>query len=137
MNEGTDSNIFTFQEAMRIEQEAHRLDQQRKEEQVRKQEEKRLRMGLPLQGERALSKAEQEARIYAFMYVTLSSLCIARSDCLCCYPLSGPISLLSQIWRTMTTKILMTTLRIGSTMIKTMAGKARISLNQIMMIFRQ
>ncbi|KAI0693555.1 hypothetical protein BC835DRAFT_1415815 [Cytidiella melzeri] len=67
MHEGTDSNVFTFQEAMEIEREAHRLDQQRKQEQEQKQEEKRRRMGLPLHGERALTRAEQEARIYAFM----------------------------------------------------------------------
>lgn len=69
MHEGTDTNVFTFQEAIKIEQEAHRLAQERKQQQEQKQEDKRRRMGLSLPGERALSREEQEARIYAFMYV--------------------------------------------------------------------
>ncbi|KAI0091943.1 hypothetical protein BDY19DRAFT_927637 [Irpex rosettiformis] len=66
-HEGTDGNVFTFQEAMQIEQEAHRLAQERKQQQEQKQEEKRRRMGLSAPGEKPLSRIEQEARIYAFM----------------------------------------------------------------------
>lgn len=73
MHEGTDTNVFTFQEAIKIEQEAHRLAQERKQQQEQKQEDKRRRMGLLLPGERALSREEQEARIYAFMYVATFS----------------------------------------------------------------
>ena len=61
--------MFTFQEAVAIEQEAHRLEQQRKKEQEERQEAKRRRMGLPDNGERALTREEQEARIWAFMCV--------------------------------------------------------------------
>lgn len=71
MQEGSESNIFTFQEAMEIEQEAHRQHQQRKKELEQKQEDKRRRMGLLVGGERALTREEQEARVYAFMYGTV------------------------------------------------------------------
>lgn len=64
---------FTFEEAMEIEREAHRLEMERKKEHEERQEEKRRRMGLPKKGERALTREEQEARIYAFMYVIFSS----------------------------------------------------------------
>lgn len=56
---------------MEIEREAHRLEMERKKEHERKLEDRRRRMGLPLNGERALTREEQEARIYAFMYVSL------------------------------------------------------------------
>lgn len=61
------SSVFTLREAMEIEQEAHRVEQQRKKELEEKQEERRRRMGLPIRGERALTREEQEARVYAFM----------------------------------------------------------------------
>ncbi|TFY82596.1 hypothetical protein EWM64_g1408 [Hericium alpestre] len=53
---------FSFQEAVRLEQEAHALERERKQ----RIEEKRRRMGIPLEGE-MLSKQEREARIWAFM----------------------------------------------------------------------
>jgi len=67
MQEGSESNVFTFKEAMEIEREAHKLHQERKKEQEQKQEDKRRRMGLPVGGERTLTREEQEARMYAFM----------------------------------------------------------------------
>ncbi|OBZ76780.1 hypothetical protein A0H81_03979 [Grifola frondosa] len=53
---------FTFEEAVRIEQEAHALDAKRKAEII----EKRRRRGLPIKGE-VLTREQQEARIWAFM----------------------------------------------------------------------
>ncbi|KAJ3554164.1 hypothetical protein NM688_g3248 [Phlebia brevispora] len=61
------SNIFTYQEAMQIEREAHALDMQRQKEHEEKVQERRRRMGLPLAGEKRLTREEQEARIWAFM----------------------------------------------------------------------
>jgi hypothetical protein len=55
---------------MQIEQEAHRLEMQRKREQEERQEEKRRKMGLPQKGDCTLSREEQEARIWAFMYAS-------------------------------------------------------------------
>ena len=51
-----------MQEAMALEQQAH----QREEERKRRILEKKQRSGLPIQGE-VLTKAEREARIWAFM----------------------------------------------------------------------
>jgi hypothetical protein len=55
---------MTVQEAMQIEQEAHTADLRRQREAIAKKQ----RMGLPIKGE-VLSRAEQEARIWAFMCV--------------------------------------------------------------------
>ena len=52
---------------MEIEREAHRLEMERKKAQEERQAERRRRMGLPQKGDRALTREEQEARIYAFM----------------------------------------------------------------------
>lgn len=67
-NTSRTGEIFTSQEAMQIEQEAHRLDMQRKKEQEERNAERRRRMGLPQKGDRVLTREEQEARIWAFMY---------------------------------------------------------------------
>ncbi|KIP12657.1 hypothetical protein PHLGIDRAFT_97222 [Phlebiopsis gigantea 11061_1 CR5-6] len=61
------NSVFTFQEAMEIEREAHRVEMERKREHEQKAEDRRRRMGLPQTGERALTREEQEARVYAFM----------------------------------------------------------------------
>ncbi|GJE84452.1 hypothetical protein PsYK624_005280 [Phanerochaete sordida] len=60
-------DVFTFQEAMEIEAAAHRAEMQRKKEHEERQEERRRRMGLPQKEDRALSREEQDARIWAFM----------------------------------------------------------------------
>ena len=80
------SGVFTLKEAMEIEQEAHRVEQQRKKELEEKQEERRRRMGLPIPGERRLTREEQEARIYAFMCA--ASYMSADSE-LMVFPFSG------------------------------------------------
>ena len=54
---------------MEIEAAAHKAEMQRKREHEERLEEKRRRMGLPQKGDRALTREEQEARIWAFMYV--------------------------------------------------------------------
>lgn len=56
------SSGMTFEEAARIEQEAHALDQLREQQ----AEERRRRQGLPPKGEK-LSKQEMELRVLAFM----------------------------------------------------------------------
>jgi len=56
------SSGMTFEEAVRIEQEAHAQDQLRHQQ----AEERRRRQGLPLKGEK-LSRQEMEARMRAFM----------------------------------------------------------------------
>jgi hypothetical protein len=56
------SDGMTFEEAVRIEQEAHAQDQLRHQQ----AEERRRKQGLPLKGEK-LSKEEMEARMWAFM----------------------------------------------------------------------
>lgn len=56
---------------MEIEREAHRVEMERKREHEQKLADRRRRMGLPQNGERALTREEQEARIYAFMYADL------------------------------------------------------------------
>jgi len=61
------SGGMTFEEAVRIEQEAHAQDQLR-QQQV---EERRRKQGLPPKGEK-LSKEEMEARMWAFMCVPAS-----------------------------------------------------------------
>lgn len=67
-NTSSAGEVFTFQEAMEIEAAAHRAEMQRKKEQEERQEEKRRRMGLPQRGDhRALTREEQESRIWAFM----------------------------------------------------------------------
>jgi len=53
---------LSFQEAVRIEQEAHALDLARQQH----AEERKRRLGLPIKGE-VLSKEATEARIWAFM----------------------------------------------------------------------
>jgi len=53
---------MTFEEAARIEQEAHAQDQLRQEQ----AEERRRKQGLPPKGEK-LSREEMEARLWAFM----------------------------------------------------------------------
>lgn len=55
---------FTFQDAMRLEQEAVAAERRRHEETL----DKKRRRGVPIKGE-VLTRAEQEARIRAFMYV--------------------------------------------------------------------
>lgn len=74
------SNVFTYQEAMQIEQEAHALDLQRQKEHAERAEERRRRMGLPLGGPKRLTKEEQEARIWAFMYALVFLSCGPRPD---------------------------------------------------------
>lgn len=54
---------FSFQDAIRIEQEAHAHDKQKHEEML----EKRRRMGLPIKGERETTEMVA-ARIHAFMW---------------------------------------------------------------------
>lgn len=61
------SSGMTFEEAARIEQEAHALDQLRHQQ----AEERRRKQGLPLKGEK-LSREEMEARMQAFMWVPVS-----------------------------------------------------------------
>ena len=61
------SNIFTYQEAMQIEQEAHALDLQRQKEQEERAADRRQRMGLPMAGEKRLTREEQDARLWAFL----------------------------------------------------------------------
>jgi len=56
------SSGMTFEEAVRIEQEAHAQDQLRHQQ----AEERRRRQGLTLKGEK-LSKEEMEARMWAFV----------------------------------------------------------------------
>ena len=56
------SSGMTFEEAARIEQEAHALDQLREQQ----ADERRRRQGLPPKGEK-LSKQEMELRVWAFM----------------------------------------------------------------------
>lgn len=56
------STGMTFEEAVRIEQEAHAQDQLRHQQ----AEERRRKQGLPPKGEK-LSKEELEARMWAFM----------------------------------------------------------------------
>ena len=51
-----------FDEGIRLEQEAHRLDKERQE----RAEAKRRRLGMPVQGE-VLTRQEREARMWAFM----------------------------------------------------------------------
>ncbi len=131
MHEGSDTNVFTFQEAIQIEQEAHRLEQERKQQQEQKQEEKRKRMGLALPGEKALSRAEQEARIYAFMYVCNPLLRHNTPN-----PPSSLSGLINQPNQTskMTTRkmtLMMTTPPPGLTTTKMTAVKDRISSSQI------
>ncbi|CAL1701436.1 unnamed protein product [Somion occarium] len=58
----SDTGSFSFDEAVRIEQETHALDMRRKQH----LEEKKRRMGLPIKGE-VLTREEREARIWAFM----------------------------------------------------------------------
>ena len=58
----TGSNGMTFEEAVRIEQEAHAQDQLRHQQ----AEERRRKQGLPPKGEK-LSKQEMEARMWAFV----------------------------------------------------------------------
>lgn len=55
---------FTMEEAMELERQAHIQDVKRQEELL----EKRRRRGLPIKGE-VLTRQEQEARIWAFMFV--------------------------------------------------------------------
>ncbi|KAK7695503.1 hypothetical protein QCA50_000139 [Cerrena zonata] len=57
-----DASSFSFDEAVRIEQEAHAADLLRKQH----IEEKKRRLGLPIKGE-VLSQQEREKRIWAFM----------------------------------------------------------------------
>jgi len=57
-----ESNSFTFQEAVRLEQEAHARDQLRQQEMI----ERRRRMGLPIKGEQATPEVIA-SRIHAFM----------------------------------------------------------------------
>lgn len=64
------SSGMTFEEAVRIEQEAHAQDKLRRQQ----QEERRRRQGLPLKGEK-LSKQEMELRMWAFMCVPVSQYC--------------------------------------------------------------
>jgi hypothetical protein len=59
----TSSNGLSFQEAIRIEQEAHAQDFVRQQQ----SEERKRRLGLPIKGE-SLSRQATEARIWAFMY---------------------------------------------------------------------
>jgi len=56
------SSGMTFEEAVRIEQEAHVQDQLRHQQ----AEERRRKQGLPLKGEK-LSRQEMEAQMWAFM----------------------------------------------------------------------
>ena len=56
------SSGMSFEEAARIEQEAHAQDQLRHQQ----AEERRRKQGLPPKGEK-LSKQEMEARVWAFM----------------------------------------------------------------------
>lgn len=56
------TETFSWDEAVRIEQEAHAADLRRQKE----AEERKRRMGLPVKGE-ALTKEQREARIWAFM----------------------------------------------------------------------
>ena len=56
------SGGMTFEEAARIEQEAHAQDQLRHQQ----AEERRRKQGLPPKGEK-LSREEMEARLWAFM----------------------------------------------------------------------
>ncbi|KAH8106101.1 hypothetical protein BXZ70DRAFT_416172 [Cristinia sonorae] len=56
------TSSFTFEEAARIEQEAHAQDERRRQE----AEERKRRKGLPIKGE-VLSEKERAARIWAFM----------------------------------------------------------------------
>lgn len=58
----SNSGGMTFEEAVRIEQEAHALDQLREQQ----AEERRRRQGLPPKGEK-LSRQEMELRMLAFM----------------------------------------------------------------------
>lgn len=111
---------------MEIEQEAHRAEMQRKKEQEEKQAERRRRMGLPQKGEtRALTREEQEARIWAFMY----ALHILPAQDALLTDFTGTTSQPTQIWKTTTTTTIRTTtiLRSGSTTIKTMAAKVKTS----------
>lgn len=59
-------------EAIEIEQRAHVHDLQRKQ----RIEEKRMHHGYPMQNE-VMSREEREARIWAFMYVSLSFLLLS------------------------------------------------------------
>jgi hypothetical protein len=61
------SSGLTFEEAVRIEQEAHAQDKLRRQQ----QEERRRKQGLSLKGEK-LSKQEMELRMWAFMCVPFS-----------------------------------------------------------------
>ena len=61
------SSGMSFEEAARIEQEAHAQDQLRHQQ----AEERRRKQGLPPKGEK-LSRQEMEARMRAFMWVPVS-----------------------------------------------------------------
>ena len=52
---------------MQIEQEAHALDLQRQKEHEERAADKRRRMGLPMPGEKRLTREEQDARMWAFL----------------------------------------------------------------------
>ena len=63
MKNHTTGDTFTFEDAARIEQEAHAQDERRRQE----AEERKRRRGLPIKGE-VLTEKERAARIWAFMY---------------------------------------------------------------------
>lgn len=69
MKNHTTGDTFTFEDAARIEQEAHAQDERRRQE----AEERKRRRGLPIKGE-VLTEKERAARIWAFMYAGQSSL---------------------------------------------------------------
>lgn len=116
------SGGMTFEEAVRIEQEAHAMDKLRREQ----HEERRRRRGLLLKGEK-LSKEEMEARMWAFMCVPISQHRRHPGTDAYNFP-PGTTSRQIQTWKT-TLIPPMTTPQTGSTMRKMMELRANRSSN--------
>jgi hypothetical protein len=121
---------LSLEEAVELEQQAHAADRERKQRLL----ERRQRQGLVAAKDRALTREEQEARIWAFMCDDLADLIMSKSgsDYL---PLSGIIS-----HRTLTSKMktmkTMKTRQRGSTMIRMTGERVRTLLSPMPRIFR-